>query len=84
MATVAERAIAIVAEQLRVPAADVTPEKHLVDDLKADSLDIVDLVIALEEAFSSDDRPLEITDEAAEEIHTVQDVLSFLESRGIS
>mgnify|MGYP003499186252 CR=1 FL=1 len=55
----------------------------LVDDLRADSLDIVDLTIAIEEAFS-EDAEFEIRDEDAENIHTVQDILDFLAGQGLS
>ena len=56
---------------------------HRVDDLRADSLDIVDLTIAIEEAFSEDSE-FEIRDEDAENIHTVQDILDFLAGQGLS
>ena len=78
MSSVQERGVQIIAEQLRVDAAAITPDTHLVDDLKADSLDVVDLVIALEEEFSTDDKPLEIAEERAAELHTVRDILDFL------
>ena len=54
-----------------------------IDDLRADSLDIVDLTIAIEEAFS-DDAQFEIRDEDAENIRTVQDILDFLATQGLS
>jgi acyl carrier protein len=69
----------IIANQLGVDREMITPEAHVVDDLGADSLDIVELVMALEEAFD-----LEIPDDDAEKIRTVQDVYQYLESRGIS
>jgi acyl carrier protein len=61
---------AIVAEQLSVEADQVTPEANFQNDLNADSLDVVEMVMALEEAFD-----VEIPDEAAEEIKTVQDAV---------
>lgn len=64
----------IVVEQLGVDAADVTMESSFIDDLGADSLDIVELIMAFEEAFD-----VEIPDEQAEKIHTVADVVKFLE-----
>ncbi len=73
-----ERVQNIVAEQLRVPVADVTPAAHLVDDLHADSLDVVDLTIAIEEEFSTDEAPIEVSEAAAAEMHTVRDILDFL------
>lgn len=67
---------AIIVDQLSVDEADVNPEASFVDDLGADSLDIVELVMALEEEFS-----LEIPDEEAEKIRTVGDVVKFIQER---
>jgi acyl carrier protein len=64
----------IIAEQLGVEEAEVTPSSSFVDDLGADSLDTVELVMALEENFD-----LEIPDEAAEKIRTVQDAIDYIE-----
>ncbi len=83
MATLFERVRDVVVSQLKVPAEEVTPEAHLIDDLRADSLDIVDLTIAIEEAFASESE-FEIRDEDAENIRTVQDIIDFLEQHGIS
>jgi acyl carrier protein len=69
----------IIANQLGVDREMITPEAHVVDDLGADSLDIVELVMALEEAFD-----LEIPDDDAEKIRTVQDIYQYLASRGLS
>ena len=69
----------IIANQLGVDREMITPEAHVVDDLGADSLDIVELVMALEEAFD-----LEIPDDDAEKIRTVQDIHTYLASRGLS
>lgn len=77
-----DRVRSIVAEQLRVPLETVTPAAHLIDDLHADSLDIVDLTIAIEEEFSRENAPLEISEDEAAEMRTVQDVLDFLSRRG--
>ena len=82
MASTFERVRDVVVAQLKVSPDEVTPEANLVDDLRADSLDIVDLTIANEEAFS-DDAEFEIRDEDAENIHTVQDILNFLKTQGI-
>ena len=79
-----ERVFAIIAEQLRVPVEDVRPEAHLSDDLKADSLDVVDLTIAIEEGFEVEGGSLEISEDEAAALATVQDVLNFLESKGVS
>ena len=83
MATVFERVRDVVVHQLKVSPAEVKPEANLIDDLRADSLDIVDLTIAIEEAFS-DTAEFEIRDEDAENIRTVQDILDFLAEKGIS
>ncbi len=65
----------IVAEQLGVDVEEVTPEASFIDDLGADSLDTVELVMALEEAFD-----IEIPDEDAEQIKTVNDAIKYIES----
>lgn len=83
MATVFERVRDVVVSQLKVSPEEVRPEASLIDDLRADSLDIVDLTIAIEEAFS-DDADFEIRDEDAENIRVVQDIIDFLASQGIS
>ncbi|MEO9254336.1 MAG: acyl carrier protein [Tepidiformaceae bacterium] len=83
MATVFERVRDVVVAQLKVTPDEVTPQASLVDDLRADSLDIVDLTIAIEEAFA-DDAEFEIRDEDAENIHTIQDILDFLKQQGLS
>lgn len=66
----------IVAEQLSVDAEKVTPEASFQNDLDADSLDVVEMVMALEEEFD-----IEIPDEAAEEILTVQAAVNFISSK---
>ncbi|MEZ4492926.1 MAG: acyl carrier protein [Dehalococcoidia bacterium] len=83
MATLFERVRDVVVAQLKVPAEEVTPQASLVDDLRADSLDIVDLTIAIEEAFADDVEDLEISDEDAENIRIVQDIIDFLNEHGI-
>lgn len=82
MATLFERVRDVVVAQLKVSPEEVQPESNFVDDLRADSLDIVDLTIAIEEAFAGD-AELEIRDEDAENIHTVQDIIDFLEANGV-
>ncbi len=73
MAGVEDKVKEIIVEQLGVDEGEVTPNASFVDDLGADSLDTVELVMALEEAFN-----LEIPDEDAEKIRTVQDALDYI------
>lgn len=76
VATTFERVRDCIVEQLGVAPADVDPGATLVDDLKADSLDLVELVMSLEEEFGVD-----IDDEAAERIRTVGDAVWYLDRR---
>ena len=71
-----ERIKSIIVEQLGVSLEEVTPEASFIEDLGADSLDIVELIMALEEEYD-----IEIPDEDAEKIQTVQDVINYVESR---
>jgi acyl carrier protein len=73
---VTEKVKQIVSEQLGVDEAEVTPSASFTDDLGADSLDQVELVMALEEAFD-----LEISDEDAEKIRTVQDAIDYIDKK---
>ena len=75
MSDVSERVKKIVVEHLGVDAEKVTEAAGFIDDLGADSLDTVELVMAFEEEFS-----VEIPDDAAEKIQTVQDAISFIEA----
>lgn len=68
----------IIVEQLGVEADKVKPDASFIDDLGADSLDIVELVMAIEEEFD-----IEVPDEEAEKLKTVQDVSSYLEGKGL-
>ncbi len=76
MSSVEERVMKIVAEQLTVNADQVIPQASFVDDLGADSLDTVELVMALEEEFDT-----EISDEEAEKITTVQQAIDYVKTR---
>ena len=82
MATVLDRVQAVVADKLDVDESEVTLEASFTEDLNADSLDLVELIMAFEEEFGSDDDPLEISDEDAEKITNVQQALDFLIERG--
>ena len=83
MATVFERVRKIIVDQLGVEDEQVVPAASFVDDLNADSLDLVELIMSLEEEFSKDSKPLEISDEDAEKIVTVQDAIDYLKDLGI-
>ena len=79
-----ERVQAVVAEKLSVAEAEVGPSASFTDDLNADSLDLVELIMAFEEEFSSDDVDIEISDEDAEGITTVQAAIDYLQDNGVS
>jgi len=74
-ANIADRVKQIIVEQLGVDAAEVTPNAHFVNDLGADSLDTVELVMALEEEFDT-----EIPDEQAEKIQTVGQAIEYIQA----
>ncbi len=76
MAAVEDKIKEIIVEQLGVSAEEVVTEASFIDDLGADSLDIVELVMAIEEAFN-----LEIPDEDAERIQSVQDATRYIDER---
>ena len=84
MATVLDRVRAVVTDKLGVGAEDVSLEASFVDDMNADSLDLVELIMAFEEEFSDDANTVEISDEEAEKITTVEEAVEFLRSKGVS
>ncbi len=83
MATVLDRVKKIVVEQLGVDENEVVPAASFVDDLGADSLDLVELVMSLEEEFSTTELKVEIPDEDAEKIVTVQNAVDYIVDLGI-
>ncbi|ABQ14062.1 acyl carrier protein [Dichelobacter nodosus] len=76
MSNIEERVIKVIAEQLNVDEGQVKADAHFIDDLGADSLDLVELVMTLEKEFDC-----EIPDEEAEKITTVQSAIDFVKSR---
>ena len=78
-----ERVQSVVAEKLSVDEDEVIPDASFTEDLNADSLDLVELIMAFEEEFSSDDVQIEISDEDAEEITTVQAAIHYLRENGV-
>ena len=83
MATVLERVKKIVVEQLGVDEKDVVPTARFVDDLGSDSLDLVELIMSLEEEFSNSTNKIEIPDEDAEKIVTVQNAVDYITDLGV-
>lgn len=83
MATVFERVKRIIVEQLGVKEDDVLPKASFVEDFNADSLDLVELIMALEEEFSNPNKKVEIPDEDARKIVTVGDAVDFIKDFGI-
>lgn len=84
MATILDRVQEVVAEKLSVDESEVVLEASFTEDLNADSLDLVELIMAFEEEFSTDDVMLEISDEDAENIQTVQQAVDYLAANGIT
>jgi len=83
MASIFERSKKIIIEKLGVEEEEVVPTASFVDDLGADSLDLVELIMSLEEEFSTPSRKVEIPDEDAEKIITVQDAIDYLKDLGV-
>ena len=83
MATIFERVKKIAVEQLGVEEQEVVPTASLIDDLGADSLDLVELIMSLEEEFSNPSQKVEIPDEDAEKIVTIQDAVDYIKDLGI-
>jgi acyl carrier protein len=83
VATVLERVQKIVAERLGVEESTVLPEASFTENLNADSLDLVDLILAFQDEFSTDNNPIEISDEDAETLLKVQDAITYLTGKGV-
>jgi len=83
VASIYERVRGLIVEQLGVEEDEVTMNASFVDDLNADSLDLVELIMSIEEEFSKDGVAMEISDEDAEKIRNVQDAIDYLRDNGI-
>ncbi|MFC1945564.1 acyl carrier protein [Chloroflexota bacterium] len=83
MATIYDKIKTIIVEQLDVDEKDISPTASFVEDLGADSLDLVELIMSLEESFSTEEKKIEIPDEDAEKIITVQDAIDYLKDHGV-
>ena len=84
MATIYDRIKEIVVDKLGVDEGEVSESASFVEELNADSLDLVELIMAFEEEFSTDENPIEISDEDAATILTVGDAVTHLKDAGIS
>lgn len=84
MATVYERVKVIVVDKLDISEDVVVPSASFVDDLKADSLDLAELIMAFEEEFSTEESKIEISDEEAGEIATIQNTIDYLKNHGVT
>ena len=73
----------IVVDQLGVQESEVVPTAKFAEDLGADSLDLVELIMAIEEGFSTPEKKIEIPDTDAEKLLTVQDAIEYLKKLGI-
>jgi acyl carrier protein len=83
VATIFDRVKKVVVEQLGVNAEEVVPSASFVDDLGADSLDLVNLIMSLEQEFSTPTQKIEIPDEDAEKITSVQEAVDYVRDLGI-
>ena len=83
MATVYERVKNIVVDKLGVESGDVEESSSFVEDVNADSLDLVEMIMAFEEEFSTDDQAIEISDEDAGSIATLQDAVDYIKQQGV-
>jgi acyl carrier protein len=84
VATIYERMKKIVVEQLGVEEKEVVPSASFVEDLGADSLDLVELIMSLEEEFSTPSRKINIPDEDADKILTIQDAIDYLKDLDVT
>ena len=83
MTTVYDRVKTIVVDKLGVDESEVEEGSSFVENLNADSLDLVELIMAIEEEFSTDEKPVEISDDEAGGIATIKDAVAYLKNHGI-
>ena len=84
MATVYNRVKTIVIDKLGMDESEVGEDSSFVDNLNADSLDLVELIMAFEEEFSTDEKQVEISDDEAGNIGTIKDAVDYLKGHGIA
>ena len=84
MATVYDRVKTIVIDKLGMDESEVGEDSSFVDNLNADSLDLVELIMAFEEEFSTDEKQVEISDDEAGNIGTIKDAVDYLRGHGIA
>jgi acyl carrier protein len=84
LATVYDRVKTIVIDKLGVDESEVGEDSSFVDNLNADSLDLVELIMAFEEEFSTDEKQVEISDDEAGNIGTIKDAVDYLKGHGIA
>lgn len=83
MATVLDRLKRIIVAQLNVDEKEIVPSARFTDDLGADSLDLVELIMSMEEEYGNPEQKIEIPDNDAEKILTVQDAVDYIKGLGI-
>jgi len=84
LATVYDRVKTIVIDKLGMDESEVGEDSSFVDNLNADSLDLVELIMAFEEEFSTDEKQVEISDDEAGNIGTIKDAVDYLKGHGIA
>ena len=84
MATVYDRVKTIVIDKLGMDESEVGEDSSFVDNLNADSLDLVELIMAFEEEFSTDEKQVEISDDEAGNIGTIKNAVDYLKGHGIT
>lgn len=84
MATVLERVSTLIVDKLGVDADSIKLEATFAEDLNADSLDLVELIMSMEEEFSTESEAIAIPDEDAEKILSVQDAVNYIKGKGIT